>query len=75
MLLLSAAVMSVLEGISYRAEMKFPIVACANIGESFTGKDRLAHWEVAAVKEFKLNMHLKKLGEREHFNGVLECFC
>ena len=75
MLLISAAIMSILEGISYRAEMKFPMVVCSNIGKVFTGKDGLKDWEVAAVKEYKLNMHLKKEGLHEHFNGVLECFC
>jgi hypothetical protein len=75
MLIISAAIMSVLEGVSYRAESKFPVVACSNIGKAFTGKDRLHLWEVAAVQEYKLNMHLKEKGLKEHFNGVLECFC
>ena len=67
--------MSILEGISFKAENKFPIVSCLNIGKSFTGKNRLTIWEKAALQEYKLNMHLKKIGQNEHFDGVMECFC
>jgi hypothetical protein len=75
MLLISGAIMSVLEKISYREEIKFPMVSCKNVAKHFTGKHKLTEWERSAILEYKLNMHLKKIGEREHFNGILECFC
>jgi hypothetical protein len=61
--------------LSNDAHRKFPMVACDNISKHFTGKDGIKNWESTAVKEYKKNIDLKRQGMREHFSGVMECFC
>jgi hypothetical protein len=66
MLLCSGIVMDILETISYKAEMKFPIVSCSVVEKTYTNKiyNRIEvdQWKRDSLNQYKMNMAIKASG-------------
>tara|TARA_B110000285_G_C15013275_1_gene557620 strand:+ start:496 stop:705 length:210 start_codon:yes stop_codon:yes gene_type:complete len=66
MLICSGVVMDILESISYKAEMKFPIVNCIVVEKTYTNEKynriEVDQWKRDSLNQYKMNMAIKASG-------------
>jgi hypothetical protein len=58
---------------SLAKKAKYPKVNCEDFVDEY--RDRLDHWEIDAVVEYKINSNAMMRNEETHYSGAMQCFC